>query len=68
VLREKGAVDARTLRRWVAGRLSPHKVPRRIWVVAEIPRTGSGKVQRGELSRAFSAVRSDRMGRRDLSD
>ena len=68
VLREKGAVDARTLRRWVARRLSPHKIPRRIWVVDALPRTGSGKVQRGELSRAFSAVRSDRMGRRDLSD
>jgi acyl-CoA synthetase (AMP-forming)/AMP-acid ligase II len=50
VLREKGAVDARSLRRWVAGRLSPHKVPRRIWFVGALPRTGSGKVQRGALT------------------
>ena len=59
VLREEGALDARTLRRWMAGRLSPHKVPRRIWFVDALPRTGSGKVQRGELSRTFFSGRSE---------
>ena len=53
VLREPGALSERELRRWVAGRLSPHKVPRRIWFVAELPRTGSSKVQRGVLSERF---------------
>jgi acyl-CoA synthetase (AMP-forming)/AMP-acid ligase II len=53
VLREPGALSERELRRWVASRLSPHKVPRRIWFVAELPRTGSSKVQRGVLSEQF---------------
>jgi oxalate---CoA ligase len=50
VLREARTLDARALRRWAARRLSPHKIPRRIWFVDELPRTGSGKVQRGELA------------------
>jgi acyl-coenzyme A synthetase/AMP-(fatty) acid ligase len=58
VLREEGAISERALRRWIAGRVSPHKIPRRIWVVDTLPRTGSGKVQRGELSRRFRPARS----------
>ena len=58
VLREEGALDERALRRWVAERLSPHKIPRSIWFADELPRTGSGKVQRGELSRRFSSTHS----------
>lgn len=58
VLHEEGAIDERTLRGWTAGRLSPHKIPRRIWIVDELPRTGSGKVQRGELARRFSSAGS----------
>ena len=50
VLREDGALDKRAVRRWAAARVSPHKIPRRIWFVDEIPRTGSGKVQRGVLA------------------
>ena len=53
VLREEAALDARALRRWTAGRLSPHKIPRRIRFVDEIPRTATGKVQCGALSRRF---------------
>jgi acyl-CoA synthetase (AMP-forming)/AMP-acid ligase II len=53
VLREPGALEARKLRRWAASRLSPHKVPRRIWFVDQLPRTGSGKVQRGVLAERF---------------
>jgi acyl-coenzyme A synthetase/AMP-(fatty) acid ligase len=46
------------LRRSVASRLAPHKIPRRIWFVDELPRTGSGKVQRSELARTFRSARS----------
>ena len=53
VLRAPGAIDARELRRWAAVRLSPHKIPRRIWFVDQLPRTGSGKVQRGVLTERF---------------
>jgi acyl-CoA synthetase (AMP-forming)/AMP-acid ligase II len=53
VLRRGGTMDERGLRRWAARRLSPHKIPRRIWFVDALPRTGSGKIQRGELTRRF---------------
>jgi len=56
VLRDEHAIDERALRGWAAGRLSPHKIPRRIWIVDELPRTGSGKVQRAELARRFSST------------
>lgn len=53
VLREDGAITARELRRWLARRLSPHKIPRTIRFVTELPRTGSAKVQRGVLAERF---------------
>ena len=57
VLREPGSVSQRELRRWVANRLSLPKIPRHIWFVDALPRTGSGKVQRGELARRFGETR-----------
>ena len=42
------------LRLWMLERLTPAKVPRRIWMVAALPRTPTGKVQRGELARLWS--------------
>ena len=33
--------------------LAPHKVPRRIWFVDDLPRTASGKVQRRVLTDRF---------------
>jgi acyl-CoA synthetase (AMP-forming)/AMP-acid ligase II len=52
----KGATQ-RELRVWMLDRLSSHKVPRRIWMVDALPRTRTGKVQRGELSRRWSETR-----------
>jgi acyl-CoA synthetase (AMP-forming)/AMP-acid ligase II len=43
----------RELRSWMLARLSPHKVPRRLWFVTELARTELGKVQRGALSRLW---------------
>ena len=57
ILRESGSLNERALRRWAAGRLSPHKVPRRIWFVADLPRTGCGKVQRGDWSAESGTTR-----------
>jgi acyl-coenzyme A synthetase/AMP-(fatty) acid ligase len=34
-------------------RLSPYRVPRRIWFVDALPRTRTGKVQRGVLADRF---------------
>jgi acyl-coenzyme A synthetase/AMP-(fatty) acid ligase len=50
-------VTQRALRRWMLDRLSPYKVPRRIWFVDALPRTRTGKVQRGELARRWSETR-----------
>jgi acyl-coenzyme A synthetase/AMP-(fatty) acid ligase len=55
VIRKGEALSARELRRWVAGQLAPHKTPRKIWFVAELPRTASGKVQRDALAEQFRA-------------
>jgi acyl-CoA synthetase (AMP-forming)/AMP-acid ligase II len=45
--------SVRELRMWMLERLSPFKTPRRVWTVDSLPRTGSGKVQRGELTRRW---------------
>jgi acyl-CoA synthetase (AMP-forming)/AMP-acid ligase II len=48
-------VSARELRSWLLTRLSPHKMPRRIWFVRDLPRTALGKPRRGELARRWLA-------------
>jgi acyl-CoA synthetase (AMP-forming)/AMP-acid ligase II len=54
VLRPGAVADERELRRAVARRLAPGKVPRRVWVRDGLPRTSSGKVQRRELARIYT--------------
>jgi acyl-CoA synthetase (AMP-forming)/AMP-acid ligase II len=46
-------LSARELRAWMLDRLSPHKAPRRIWFVEDLPRTALGKVQRSGLRRRW---------------
>jgi acyl-CoA synthetase (AMP-forming)/AMP-acid ligase II len=46
VLREGSAASERELRDFVAGRLAPFKVPRRIVLLSEIPKGPTGKMQR----------------------
>ena len=41
-----GAPEQESLRIWARGRLAPHKCPRAIEVVDELPRTTTGKVKR----------------------
>ena len=53
VLEPGQIVSPRELRTWLLDRLAPHKVPRRIWFVDALPRTATGKVQRGELTRRW---------------
>jgi O-succinylbenzoic acid--CoA ligase len=48
VLRETVSTDA--LRQHCQARLAPFQVPKQIVVVAELPRTASGKLQRAELA------------------
>ena len=44
-------VDAAALGEWSRERLAPHKVPKRIVVVAELPRNAAGKLLRDRLTR-----------------
>ena len=53
VLREGAAIRPRELRAWLLDRLSSTKAPRRIWMVDALPRTATGKVQRGVLAERF---------------
>ena len=43
------------LQAFVRERLAPHKVPREIHLVLELPRTGSGKIDRTALRRLTPA-------------
>ena len=54
VLKSDRTATPRELRGWLLDRLSPYKVPRRIWLVDRLPRTRTGKVLRGELARLWS--------------
>jgi len=49
VLRPGAEVDAAALQAFCAVRLARYKVPRRVWFVAELPRSMGGKVLRREL-------------------
>jgi benzoate-CoA ligase family protein len=49
VLREGATADAAALQAHVKATLSPHKYPRDVRFVAELPRTGSGKIDRRAL-------------------
>ena len=46
-------VDIPALLAWAGERLSDYKVPRRVVVADELPRTGTSKVQKTELQRLF---------------
>jgi benzoate-CoA ligase family protein len=45
----RNGVEGEALQDFVRGRLSPHKVPRVVSIVAELPRTPSGKIDRRAL-------------------
>jgi acyl-CoA synthetase (AMP-forming)/AMP-acid ligase II len=55
VLKPGAAASPRTLRSWMLDQLSAYKVPHRVWLVEALPRTPTGKVQRGLLADRFLA-------------
>lgn len=67
VLREDMVVSPAELRRFVAGRVTDFKVPRRILVVSEIPKGPTGKLQRIGLAEKLgvTALSSDRVAYRE---
>lgn len=54
VLAPGKTASPRELRAWMLDRLSQFKTPRRIWFVAALPRTATGKVQRGVLADLYA--------------
>ncbi len=54
VLRGGHAVDPAELSNFVAGQLSPHKRPRDVRVVSELPRNAMGKVQKALLRKLLA--------------
>jgi acyl-coenzyme A synthetase/AMP-(fatty) acid ligase len=49
VARAGAVVDGPALRRFCRDRLPIYKVPKMVYFVASLPRTGAGKVSKGEL-------------------
>ena len=49
-------VDGRALTRFLGQHLPAYAVPRKVHLVAEMPRTGSGKINRRALARQFGSV------------
>ena len=60
VLKPGATATPRELRGWLLDRLTPFKVPRRIWIVETLPRTPTGKVQRGVLADRFLSKAAQR--------
>jgi acyl-CoA synthetase (AMP-forming)/AMP-acid ligase II/acyl carrier protein len=58
VLRQNANVSERSLRDFTRERLAAFKVPGHIQIVSGIPKTAGGKLNRGELSIAFSKTQS----------
>ncbi len=57
VLQPGVAATAREIRAFLLDTVAPSRAPRRIWFVESLPRTPTGKVQRGELSRLWGVHR-----------
>jgi acyl-CoA synthetase (AMP-forming)/AMP-acid ligase II len=58
VLREGASATERDIRDFAAGRLTDFKVPRRVVIVAEIPKGATGKLQRIGLAAKLGLVES----------
>ncbi|KAL8776425.1 MAG: hypothetical protein Q9213_008281 [Squamulea squamosa] len=53
ILKEEEGLTERELKKWVRERVAPLKVPKKIWFPKEIPKTATGKVQRGKVAEAM---------------
>jgi fatty-acyl-CoA synthase len=51
--RADAAVDAETVRAFLTGKVARYKVPKRVVIVDELPRTASGKVRKTDLRRRY---------------
>jgi acyl-CoA synthetase (AMP-forming)/AMP-acid ligase II len=59
ILREGAVLTPDELIAWAAERMSDYKVPRRVLIVDDLPRTGTEKVQKTEVKKLFDDVRAE---------
>ncbi|PGH16424.1 hypothetical protein AJ79_01755 [Helicocarpus griseus UAMH5409] len=53
VLKKKGSASEETLRSWIALKVAKFKVPKKMWILPEIPKTATGKIQRRKVAEAM---------------
>ena len=56
VLREPAAADEATLVAWCRERLADFKCPKKVHIIDSIPRTATGKTQRGNVAKALAGA------------
>ncbi|MEO7124388.1 MAG: long-chain fatty acid--CoA ligase [Lacisediminihabitans sp.] len=54
-IREGFALDGDTVRAHLDKKIAKYKIPKRVEIVETLPRTGSGKIQKAELRKTYSA-------------
>ncbi|KAK1139052.1 hypothetical protein N8T08_001356 [Aspergillus melleus] len=50
VLKGRDAATEEELMAWVASKLAKFKTPKKVWIVAQIPKTATGKIQRRKVA------------------
>ncbi|KAF9887893.1 hypothetical protein FE257_009553 [Aspergillus nanangensis] len=50
VLKSAGTATEEELKSWVAGKLAKFKTPKQVWIVTQIPKTATGKIQRRKVA------------------
>ncbi|GES62635.1 coenzyme A synthetase [Aspergillus terreus] len=53
VLKNASGATEEELKAWVAGKLAKFKTPKQIWIVPQIPKTATGKIQRRKVAEAM---------------
>jgi len=53
VLKKQGSVSEDDLKSWIARKVVKFKIPKKIWIVPEIPKTATGKIQRRKVAEAM---------------
>ncbi len=59
ILRERAALAPEELISWAGERMADYKVPQRVLIVDELPRTGTEKVQKAEVKKLFDGVSAE---------
>jgi fatty-acyl-CoA synthase len=54
-VRDGYSLDAADIRSHLENRIAKYKIPKRVEIVDELPRTASGKVRKAELRRLYPA-------------